>query len=88
MNKHLQELIQVANFDKQIDDLEPKILQVRFELDGKIRQKAQILKDIETLSDEIKGIDLEISKHDRNIQEASAKLEQIAKKQKEVKTEK
>ena len=60
MNKHLQELIQVANFDKQIDDLEPKILQVRFELDGKIRQKAQILKNIETLSDELKGIDLEI----------------------------
>lgn len=88
MNKHLQELIEVANFDKQIDDLEPKIRQVRSELDEKIRQKEQILKEIESLHTETKNINLEIARHERNIQESAAKLEQIAKKQKEVKTEK
>ncbi len=88
MNKHLQELIQVAHFDKQIDDLEPKIAQVRHELNEKIKQERQTLKDIESLNEETRNIELEIARHDRNIQESSAKLEQITKKQKEVKTEK
>lgn len=88
MNKHLQELIRIAHFDKQIDDLEPKIAQVRYELDEKIKQKEQVLKDIESLDEETRNIELEIARYDRNIQEYSAKLEQIAKKQKEVKTEK
>ncbi|RDU59505.1 zinc ribbon domain-containing protein [Helicobacter marmotae] len=88
MNKHLEELIKVASFDKQIDDLEPKISQARSGLDEKIKQKEHILKDVAALGEEIHNIELEISRHDRNIQEASLKLEQIIKKQKEVKTEK
>ena len=46
MNKHLKELIEVANFDKQIDDLEPKISQARSELNEQIKQQEQILKNI------------------------------------------
>lgn len=88
MNKHLQELIQVASFDKQIDDLAPKIQKVREKLDEKIRLKEQVLKNIESLNQEAHAIDLEITQHDRNIQEASLKLENISKKQKEIKTEK
>lgn len=88
MNKHLQELIQVANFDKEIDDLAPKIAQVRKELDEQIKQQTQVNEQIDRLDREIQAIELEISSHDRNIRESSAKLEQIAKKQKEVKTEK
>ena len=49
MNKHLKELIEVANFDKQIDDLEPKISQARSELNEQIKQQEQILKNIEKL---------------------------------------
>lgn len=88
MNKHLEELIQVANLDKQIDDLEPKIHQVRHELDEKIKQKEKIIKTTQSLNQEAHSIDLEIAHHEHNIQDASTKLEQIAKKQKEVKTEK
>lgn len=87
MNKHLQELIQVANFDKQIDDLAPQITQVRKELDEQIKQQAQINDQIERLNGEIANIELEIASHERNIQETSSKLEQIAKKQREIKTE-
>lgn len=88
MNKHLQELIQVANFDKQIDDLVPKIALVRQELDHNIMEESKTLKLIEKLKEECNSIELEIANHDRNIQEANAKLESIAKKQKEVKSEK
>ncbi|TLD80261.1 hypothetical protein LS68_008600 [Helicobacter sp. MIT 05-5293] len=88
MNKHLRDLIEVANFDKQIDDLGPKIDEVRKELDEKIRQKNQILKNIENLHQEYNSINLEIAHHDRNIQETSLKLDTIAKKQKDIKTEK
>lgn len=88
MNKHLRDLIEVANFDKQIDDLGPKIDEVRKELDEKIRQKNQILKNIENLNQEHHSINLEIAHHDRNIQEISLKLDTIAKKQKDIKTEK
>ncbi len=88
MNKHLKELIEVANFDKQIDDLEPKISQARSELNEQIKQQEQILKNIEKLDRESYSIELEISHHNRNIQDASSKLEQISKKQKEIKTEK
>lgn len=88
MNKHLQDLIQVANYDIQIDELGPKIKKVRSELDEKLKLEGQILKNIENLTQECHTIALEISRHDLNIQEASTKLEQIAKKQKEVKTEK
>lgn len=88
MNKHLRDLIEVANFDKQIDDLGPKIDEVRKELDEKIRQKNQILKNIENLNQEHNSINLEIAHHDRNIQEISLKLDTIAKKQKDIKTEK
>lgn len=87
MNKHLRDLIEVANFDKQIDDLGPKIDEVRKELDEKIRQKNQILKNIENLNQEYNSINLEIAHHDRNIQETSLKLDTIAKKQKDIKTE-
>ena len=88
MNKHLQDLIQVAAYDIQIDELGPKIQKIRSELDEKINQQEQILKNIENLNQEAHAINLEITHHDRNIQDASAKLEQISKKQKEVKTEK
>ncbi|MCX2716225.1 C4-type zinc ribbon domain-containing protein [Helicobacter sp. MIT 21-1697] len=88
MNKHLKELIEVANFDKQIDDLEPEISQARSKLDEQIKQQEQILKNIEKLNRDSSSIELEISHHDRNIQDASSKLEQISKKQKEIKTEK
>lgn len=88
MNKHLKDLIQIAYFDKQIDDLEPKIAQVRYELDEKIKQEKDMLKHIEKLGEQSRHIDTEIARHDANIQEISAKLEQIAKKQKDIKTEK
>lgn len=88
MNKHLQDLIQVAYLDKQIDDLEPKIAQVRHELNETIKQREQILKNIESLDEEIHKLELEITRHNRNIEESSLKLEQISKKQKEIKTEK
>lgn len=88
MNKHLSELITISNFDKQIDDLLPQIALVRKELDEKIRQKEQLLKQVSALESEIATIELDVANHDKNIKECAAKLDGITKKQKEVKSEK
>lgn len=88
MNKHLQELIKVANFDKQIDDLAPQVAKVRKGLDEALKEQDQIHKAIQALKEEAHKIELDITAHDNAIKEASLKLDQIAKKQKEVKTEK
>lgn len=88
MNKHLQSLIQIANLDKQIDDLEPKIAQARKELDSKIAQKTSTLRAIETLQEQSKNLQHEINENDRLIHETSARLEGIAKKQQEIRNEK
>lgn len=88
MNKHLQSLIQIANLDKQIDDLEPKIAQARKELDSKIAQKTSTLRAIETLQEQSKNLQHEINENDRLIHETSARLENIAKKQQEIRNEK
>ncbi|HIV49823.1 zinc ribbon domain-containing protein [uncultured Helicobacter sp.] len=88
MNKHLQSLIQIANLDKQIDDLEPKIAQARKELDSKIAQKTSTLRAIGALQDQNKNLQHEINENDRLIHETSARLESIAKKQQEVRNEK
>lgn len=88
MNKHLQSLIQIANLDKQIDDLEPKITQARKELDSKIAQKTSTLLTIETLQDQSKNLQHEINENNRIIHETSTRLEDIAKKQQEIRSEK
>ncbi|WP_394995084.1 zinc ribbon domain-containing protein [uncultured Helicobacter sp.] len=88
MNKHLQSLIQIANLDKQIDDLEPKITQARKELDSKIAQKTSTLRAIETLQEQSKNLQHEIAQNDRLIRETSTRLEDIAKKQQEIRNEK
>lgn len=88
MNKHLQSLIQIANLDKQIDGLEPKIAQVRKELDANIAQKNSLLHTIQTLQEESTQLQYEIQQNDRLIHDNATRLEDISKKQQEVRNEK
>ncbi|PAU99350.1 hypothetical protein B9T66_07940, partial [Helicobacter sp. TUL] len=75
MNKHLQSLIQIANLDKQIDGLEPKITEVRKELDANIAQKNSLLHTIQTLQEESTQLQYEIQQNDRLIHDNATRLE-------------
>lgn len=87
MNKNLQQLIQISNLDKEIDNLEPKIAQKRSDLDKTIRSKE--IKNLEflNLEEDKKDIKLQISRNEQVLQDVSAKLESIYKKISEVRSE-
>lgn len=88
MNKHLKELIDVAQLDKEIDLMEPKITQIRQGLISKENQKDKKEQEILELQDQEKETLTLISKSNTTIQSLGEKLEEISKKMSEVKTEK
>lgn len=88
MNKHLQSLKEITKLDKQIDDLEPKIVEIRKGLDSKILQKNKMTKNIEILQEVIDNRGLEIGECERSIAQNSTRLEEISKKMGEITTDK
>lgn len=88
MNKHLKELIDVAQLDKEIDLMEPKITQIRQGLINKENQKDKKDQEILELQDQEKDILTLIGKGNTTIQSLGEKLDEISKKMSEVKTEK
>lgn len=88
MNKHLQSLKEIAKLDRQIDDLEPKIVEIRKVLDSKILQRNKTTKNIEILQEIIDNKGLEVGECERSIAENSTRLEEIAKKMSEITTDK
>ena len=87
MNKHLQQLIEVAVLDKEIDALEPKILQKRAKLDVLMNKKVLKEQEIEAIEEQKEEIRLKIRNTNTLIQEIGARLEGLTKKQGEVKSE-
>lgn len=88
MNKHLTDIIKLAEFDKQIDALIPQKAQARLEIDNLLKQKTSFLNQIQELESSIKETEHAMLNYDKIIQEESIRLEQIAKKHKEIKSEK
>lgn len=88
MNKHLNQLIKIANLDKEIDSFEPRIQEAKKELYILLEQEEQINSEIESLQGVAKDISLAIGKNENHLHELSTKLEEIAKKIKLIKTEK
>ncbi|PAF51238.1 zinc ribbon domain-containing protein [Helicobacter sp. 13S00477-4] len=87
MNKHLEQLIQISNLDKEIDSLEPKIQLKRSELDKTIRSKEIKQSEFLNLEEEKKDIKLQILRNEQVLQDVSVKLESIYKKISEVRSE-
>ncbi|MDU7692896.1 MAG: C4-type zinc ribbon domain-containing protein [Helicobacter sp.] len=87
MNKHLQELIKVANLDKEIDALEPKITQKQEPLNALLNE----LSDKESQILETNANKQDISNKIRNaniaLAEASDNIQKIANKSSEIKNE-
>lgn len=87
MNKHLQQLIDLAIVDKEIDAFEPQIEEANYNYEAALAKTESIQKDIENLSNEIKDEELKRAKNELHLAELSQKLEDNSKKSAEVKTE-
>jgi len=87
MNKHLQQLIDLAIVDKEIDAFEPQIEEANYNYEAALAKTKSIQKDIENLSNEIKEEELKHAKNELHLAELSQKLEDNSKKSAEVKTE-
>jgi uncharacterized protein len=87
MNKHLQQLIDLAIVDKEIDAFEPQIEEANYNYEAALAKTQSIQTDIENLSNEIKEEELKRAKNELHLAELSQKLEENSKKSAEVKTE-
>lgn len=87
MNKHLKQLIDLAQVDKKIDAFEPQIEEANYNYEAALAKTKSIDSDIENLSNEIKEEELKKAKNELHLAELSQKLEENSKKSSEVKTE-
>ena len=87
MNKHLKQLIDLSQVDKEIDAFEPQIEEANYNYEAALAKTQSIESDIENLSNEIKEEELKKSKNELHLAELSQKLEDNSRKSGEVKTE-
>jgi len=87
MNKHLQQLIDLAKVDKEIDAFEPQIEEANYNYEAALAKTQSIQSDIDNLGSEIKEEELKKAKNELHLAELSQKLEDNSKKSAEVKTE-
>lgn len=88
MNKYLKELIDISLLDKEIDLMEPKIEQIKRELNLKLYHKETKNLDIANLQEQKEALRLQMQKSNESLHTQGARLEEISKKMSEVKTEK
>jgi predicted nucleic acid-binding Zn-ribbon protein len=88
MNKHLENLINLSEIDRQIDSFGPKIEAIKEDLNAVLAKKAEQESKKEELEASIKEDDIKIEKNDTHLKELNVKIEEIAQKNSSVKTEK
>lgn len=87
MNKHLKQLIDLAQIDKKIDAFEPQIEEANYTYEAALAKKESVNSDIENLHREIQEEEVKKKKNELHLAELSQKLEENSKKSNEVKTE-
>lgn len=87
MNKDLQNLISLAQIDKEASQLEPQITNIENELNEKIKLQTQVKDELEDLRNSAKKAKVSINTNELIIQENNDKIEQIDKKMSSVKSE-
>jgi predicted nucleic acid-binding Zn-ribbon protein len=87
MNIHLQQIIELAGIDKEIDSFEPRIAEVKANLDNELAKKAAIDEKIEALEAAINDEKIKRQKNELHLTELRDKLDQNSKKSGEVKSE-
>jgi uncharacterized protein len=87
MNKHLEQLIELSQVDKEIDAFEPQIEEANLQYEALLATKNGIITEINALKQEIKDEQIKKHKNELHLAELSAKLEENGRKSAEVKTE-
>ncbi len=87
MNKHLKQLIDLSEVDKEIDAFEPQIDEANYKYEAALATRNSLDSEISSLEDEIKNEELKKHKNELHLAELSAKLEDNKKKSSEIKTE-
>ena len=87
MNKHLKQLIDLSEVDKEIDAFEPQIDEANYKYEAALATRDNLDGEISSLEDEIKNEELKKHKNELHLAELSAKLEDNKKKSSDIKTE-
>ncbi len=87
MNKHLQQLIDLSEVDKEIDAFEPQIDEANYKYEAALATRNSLDNEITSIHEEIKNEELKKHKNELHLAELSAKLEENKKKSSEIKTE-
>ncbi len=87
MNKHLKQLIDLSEVDKEIDAFEPQIDEANYKYEATLATRDNLDGEISSIEDEIKNEELKKHKNELHLAELSAKLEDNKKKSSEIKTE-
>jgi predicted nucleic acid-binding Zn-ribbon protein len=88
LNRDLEQLIELSNFDKEISSFEPQIELEKSRLQEARKVADTIASNIAKHSEEIEVIKSKRSKNEIHLSELKDKLEDVAKKNKSVQTEK
>ena len=87
MNKHLSHLIRLAKVDKALKDVETEVENNKTELNSLVLKQDKLTQSINDEKNNIKHSIISKDKNDLAIQEFANKLEEVAEKQKKIKTE-
>jgi len=88
MKQYIEQLVELSKVDKEIDAFEPKIVEIRARLERVLKDKTTIEEAINKLNEEIQECELKKRKNELHLKELSDKLDELAKKSANVKTEK
>ncbi|GAD19285.1 zinc ribbon domain-containing protein [Helicobacter fennelliae] len=87
MNKHLKQLIEIAQIDKESDAFEPMIKEKTKTLNALLASQDQQKSAITAIAESKDELKLAIVRNELSIQENSQKIEEIAQKTKEVRSD-
>ncbi|MEA1917283.1 MAG: C4-type zinc ribbon domain-containing protein [Campylobacterota bacterium] len=87
MNKHLEQLIDLSQIDKDIDAFEPQVEIANKKLSAVEKSQNDIISQVEELESSIKDEKIKRQKNELHLAELSAKLEENSKKSAAIKSE-
>jgi predicted nucleic acid-binding Zn-ribbon protein len=88
MNAYLKQLVELVEIDKKIDSFEPRIEQIREDLDAKLNAQKDLENRIEKHKEDIQDTELKKRKNELHLAELNDKLKSLSEKSGAVKTEK
>jgi len=88
MNKHLEQLVNLAKTDKEIDNFGPKVEVIESKLRASAAKEKDVTDKITAFEDEIKDCKLKKAKNELHLAELADKLTELSKKGAIVKTDK